>query len=87
MVELSLSPSNNPSSWNELTKLLQKQINDLKELHEETARLKKENEELRNSNNELKDNLDHAPCKTIQRKLESEIEEWKMKDKKWEQKE
>ena len=59
---------------------MEKQINDLKESHEETARLKKENEEL-------KDNLDHAPCKTIQRKLESEIEEWKMKDKKWEQKE
>ena len=73
MVELSLSPSNNPSSWNELTKLLQKQINDLKESHEETARLKKENEELRSSNNELeekiKDDFNHGPCKQFEENL------------------
>ena len=67
-----------------MAKLLEKQINDMKESHEkETLWLKKENQELKNSNNELKEklknNLDHAPCKTIQRKLESEIEEWKQR--------
>ena len=60
----------------------------MKESHEkETTWLKKENEELRNSNNQLeekfKGNFNHEPCKTIQRKLESEIEEWKIKDRTW----
>ena len=76
-----MSPSNNPSSQNELVKLLEKQIGDLKESREETTLLKKENEELRNSNDELKEkfegNLNHEICKAIKKKLETEIEEWK----------
>ena len=45
--------------------------------------LKQDNEKLRNSNNELeeklKDNFNHESFRNIQRKLESEIEEWKQR--------